>query len=409
MTKEQTINKQILDMFNDSTYQGLKAYYEKTTVFNVLGVERNETRHSAFLCWLFNSNASHGLGEEPMKKLLRLYATKMNVDDSFRIMLMTGNYHLELTDIVTEKSTSDERADKAKRKDRMDVWATMTLKDSAGNDQSLALVIENKIYSGEEDTQTKRYHQYVASVCGEDVKPIEIFLTPSEAKGPACDTFVHITYQELLDSVIQPLALLEMPDDALLIISDYIRNLSKPSTSTDGKTYTVLATSSTEKAKLMDFLKKYSQLFHLALVAGNRQKVGKDNQCRELINGSDDLELLAALWHSNEDLFKAVLSVLKENPSEMTFSPDIYDSVFKETNRDTTKYNVLCNRQYVGWHLNQAKTALHIFRAYLQNNPGASLQQLREAFPRELNNYSYFQNLIDLVKSNYPYIEIEEY
>ena len=48
MTKEKTINKQILDMFNDSTYQGLKAYYEKTTVFNVLGVERNETRHSAF-------------------------------------------------------------------------------------------------------------------------------------------------------------------------------------------------------------------------------------------------------------------------------------------------------------------------------------------------------------------------
>jgi hypothetical protein len=96
MTKEQTINKQILDMFNDSTYQGLKAYYEKTTVFNVLGVERNETRHSAFLCWLFNSNASHGLGEEPMKKLLRLYATKMKGEGSFRIMLMTGNYDLEL-------------------------------------------------------------------------------------------------------------------------------------------------------------------------------------------------------------------------------------------------------------------------------------------------------------------------
>jgi len=40
MTKEQTINKQILDMYNDSAYQGLKAYYEKTTVFNVLGVDR---------------------------------------------------------------------------------------------------------------------------------------------------------------------------------------------------------------------------------------------------------------------------------------------------------------------------------------------------------------------------------
>lgn len=74
---------------NPSNDRELKAYYEKTTIFNVLGVERSETRHSAFLCWLLNANASHGLGEEPMKKLLRLYATKMDDDSSFRIMLMT--------------------------------------------------------------------------------------------------------------------------------------------------------------------------------------------------------------------------------------------------------------------------------------------------------------------------------
>lgn len=118
----QEANRQILDMYNDSTYQELKAYYEKTTIFNVLGVERSETRHSAFLCWLLNANASHGLGEEPMKKLLRLYATKMDDDSSFRIMLMTGDYELEMNDIVTEKSTSDEQGSKggkSKKKDRM--------------------------------------------------------------------------------------------------------------------------------------------------------------------------------------------------------------------------------------------------------------------------------------------------
>ena len=51
----QEANKQILDMYNDSMYQELKAYYEKTTIFNVLGVERSETRHSAFqnLLYLF--------------------------------------------------------------------------------------------------------------------------------------------------------------------------------------------------------------------------------------------------------------------------------------------------------------------------------------------------------------------
>ena len=63
MNRQET-NKQILDMYNDSTYQELKANYDKTTIFNVLGVERSETRHSAFLCWLLNADANHGLGGE---------------------------------------------------------------------------------------------------------------------------------------------------------------------------------------------------------------------------------------------------------------------------------------------------------------------------------------------------------
>ena len=37
----QEANKQILDMYNDSTYQELKAYYDKTTIFNVLGVGKH--------------------------------------------------------------------------------------------------------------------------------------------------------------------------------------------------------------------------------------------------------------------------------------------------------------------------------------------------------------------------------
>lgn len=394
MTKKE-INELILGMYNDNTYQGLKAYYDKTTIFNVLGVERSETKHSAFICWLLNANASHGLGEEPMKKLLRLYATKLDADDSFRIMLMTGNYELELTDIVTEKSTSDDQSgkgSKAKKKDRMDVWATLTLKDIAGNEQPLALVIENKIYSGEGAEQTERYHQYVTSICEERMRPIEIFLTPVGAKAPSCKEFIHINYQELLDSVILPLTHYDMPIEASQIISDYISNLSKPSTATDGKTYTILATSATEREKLMEFYHKFCPLFHLALVAGNLKVQGR-KECKQLIEETESLELLAELWHSNEDLFKVVISVLKDNPVEMQFSPAVYESVFKETNRDTTKYNVISNSKVIGWHLNQAQTALHVFKAYLQNNPESSLDDLRAAFPRELNNYSYFQNL----------------
>ena len=362
----------------------------------MLGVERSENRHSAFLCWLLNANASHGLGEEPMKKLLRLYASKMEADNSFRIMLMTGNYELDMSDIVTEKTTADiedGKRSRTKKKDRMDVWATMTLKDNAGNDQPVAMVIENKIYSGEGTDQTERYHQYISNVCENGIRPIEIFLTPSGAKAPVCNEFVHINYQELLDSVVLPLIFQDMSAEASQIISDYIRNLSKPSTAIDGKTYSILAISATEKVRLLDFYEHHKLLFNTAMVVGNMQKIGNDPKCRKLIEETEDQDLLAELWHSNEDLFKVVLYVLKEKSDAMMFSPSIYDCVFKETNRDTTKYNVFCNGKVIGWHLNQAQTALHVFRAFLENNNHASIEDLRSAFPRELNNYHYFQNL----------------
>jgi hypothetical protein len=395
MTRQE-MDDMILNMYNDSAYQELKAYYDKTTVFNVLGIERSETHHSSFLCWLLNANSSHGLGEEPIKKLLRLYASKMETNDSFRIMLMTGNYEVDMTDIGTEITTAyveDSQRIPTKKKDRMDIWATMTLKDHTGNEQSVALVIENKIYSSEGKNQTERYHRYVTNVCGNDMIPVEIYLAPQMPKSLSCKEFVYINYQELLDSVIMPLTHQDMPAEASQIVSDYIRNLSKPSTAIDGKSYTILAISATERNKLLEFYNRHRQLFNTALVAGNMQKVGRNKECQKLIEGIEQIDLLAELWHSNEELFKIVLFVLKENPDSpiMEFSPIVYDSVFKETNRDSTKYNVIFDGTVIGWHLSQAQTALHVFKAYLMQYKDATLDDLRHAFPRDLNNYTYFQ------------------
>ena len=45
----QEANKQILDMYNDSTYQELKSYYDKTTIFNVLSYEYEQMDTSVFV------------------------------------------------------------------------------------------------------------------------------------------------------------------------------------------------------------------------------------------------------------------------------------------------------------------------------------------------------------------------
>ena len=76
------IQELVVNMYKAPAYQQLKTYYARTTIFNVLGIERNENRFSAFICWLLNTNGSHGLGDEPLKKLLRLYASKTTMPES---------------------------------------------------------------------------------------------------------------------------------------------------------------------------------------------------------------------------------------------------------------------------------------------------------------------------------------
>lgn len=51
-------------MQNDSKFQKLSAKYSQKNLFNVLKIERNENRHSAFLCWLLDPQSDHALGTE---------------------------------------------------------------------------------------------------------------------------------------------------------------------------------------------------------------------------------------------------------------------------------------------------------------------------------------------------------
>ena len=106
MTKQE-IDKMILNMYNDSTYQELKAYYDKTTVFNVLGKERSETAHSSFLCWLLDANASHGMGDEPIKKLKAL--SKQSNQSKYSKLLETFSSHPDFDERIERMRTKAEK------------------------------------------------------------------------------------------------------------------------------------------------------------------------------------------------------------------------------------------------------------------------------------------------------------
>ena len=390
------INQKIVDMYNDKTYQELKDYYGKTTIFNVLGIERNENRHSAFLRWLFDNRSSHGLRDEPMKKLLRLYALHMPKKEypDLNIMLMAGNYELEISEIVTEKPVKKSKGDDG----RIDIWARLTILDKEeDNTVSLVLIIENKIYSNEGDNQTQEYHDY--------------FVKTKYADGPNCGSFKHITYPELLKDVILPLSSMDMPKDALQIITDYVRNLSKPSNE-GGKGYSVIATSDEEAEKLKKIYSDFKELYYSALIAGNMEQIiktigNKDNiaslanflnaqqlismpsghkiikeEYVKMIQGMDNRQLLETFWNSNDAIFKAILPQI-----EKMLLPIDREQIFKESHRDTSRYSVYVKGKSYGNRLFKNRAANAIFRAYIDCHPDIELKELKKVFPGEMNLY----------------------
>ena len=105
-----TFINDVLNLYKTPEYQKLNAYYEQQTVYNMLGVERNENRHSKFIAWLLNPNESHSLKELPLRRFLSLVAAlatdkdKCYEQEDVRTHLITGNYRLNVQEIKTEQS-----------------------------------------------------------------------------------------------------------------------------------------------------------------------------------------------------------------------------------------------------------------------------------------------------------------
>jgi len=116
---------------------------ENFNVFKILGVETKEVRmHSAFIAELLNPDGSHGQGEV----FLKLFVEQLNIKD----------FNTEKAKIEVERHVGFITDDKTEG-GYIDIIAT----DKNNN----AIIIENKIYAGDQENQLKRYYNYGKKNC----------------------------------------------------------------------------------------------------------------------------------------------------------------------------------------------------------------------------------------------------
>ena len=419
------MDNRILCLLNCKAFQELKSFYEETTIFNVIGAERSETRHSAFFSWLFSPDSSHGLGTEPLKLFLRLLATQKwgrhIFDGPLYAKVLAGNYELELLEpIELEKNVGKLSDGKGQDKDRIDVWmvAGLTYEDDGEiSSKAFPIVIENKIYAKEGGPkkgstlwQTQRYYNAMIDYCSaqqkpqENIyKPIGVMLSPKETDIAHSEQFINLTYQQLLKYVLEPVAAMAMQDADKEFINAYIRNLGKPSVS-GTHVYSVLAISEQERELINKLYEVDENLFLQTLIAtyGNQAKsvLGKDifKQLEDSIG--EDSALLRELWDGNEDIFKAI--IYQQFPDKAK----TLEKLFKTSNRDNSKYRVYFGQYEIfpNKRLSKSMAACAIFKAYLMQYPETTLEDLQNAFPCvDINEYyydNYYKDLFYLYDDN---------
>lgn len=406
------MRSQIIKFYNDSDFQRLNSYYNRTTIFNIMNIERRELSHSAFLKWLFDINGSHNLGEEPLKKLLRML---VNTDcnnilkedipnkekEDFLNILLIGDYKIQDFHIETEKAVESD-----KNKGRIDIFAKFSIfkKDF---EKDIIVIIENKVDSKHHDDQTKTYKDW-AKKKYENSIIIPIYLTPypENEKDEIANYFI-ITYQDILEHVIEPLLNMEMDTDTKIVLEDYIINLGQAKKQIDdnGKISnleTILAVSNKNKKTFSELLMRYEDLLNSSMVAYYNKKgelkniLGdKLNNIRKNIKDNNYESLLSSFWDTNKMLLRIIYLYGKEFDNEDENEDSQNDSLkklfdIKASNRDNVKYIVINNNDVA---INETDNkgnikavpksiaSFYIFKAWAEQNPNATLSDLRNAFP----------------------------
>ncbi len=305
------IRNEIIKFNNDINVQKLESLYSSKSFPEIMGVSRKELMHSNFIAWILNEDESHSLGKFPLQKFLELLVilTKEKQQQKYKELfdsLIVSDYELLNIKVEIEKPI--------KNVGRIDIYVESNIV-YAGKENTLRIIIENKLGTKEHSDQTLKYHKYFESNKTEDEINLYVFLTPIsgielvELEEPECSSkdFIQINYQSLVDFLFEPIIKTNISDKTKIIIKEYLQSLSQPTIDKDED--------------------EFKQGLIMAL-------------------GTEERNLLTKFWDKNQKLILAALYAISSDPEQ---DKDIRDSAstaltnLSASNKDRSLYSIFYN------------------------------------------------------------------
>lgn len=332
--------EEMISSFNRcSSYLELMRYYSKNSSMEIYGISRRENSHSAFLAWLLDPKTNGDLGNTPVSLLLssipivksyseQVVCLENKYPDVWR-KLISSNFEINVHEVRTEKIIDNQR--------RIDIFISGEI---VINDQrrKINIIIENKVLSKEGKDQTTDYCDWLYSTHKDDIN-ICFFLNPmtevlfSSLKVPNCksDNFISISYQFLVDTVLDPLLKISNSEHIKNFLCDYLRSLTI-----------------------------------------NTLEIAMENKEERLMALSEnERELLKDFWNKNEKIIMAAIYVQSQygeiDLDEKEKLSGLYENL-TDSEKHTNKYQLFVNDQLVYDNVKKTDWALMITKAAIENN-----------------------------------------
>lgn len=207
LTTEQI--KELINKFiNSKAYRSLNDMQKHITFLDIFKKTRKETYHSDIIAWIIENDEFNTLSETPVQLILKQAKASYNgSDDCIKNNLKSlCRKQITFSEVKADREVTTSSDDED---GRADIVVTANLNLSVDSKSEIRIIIENKIDSKEGVNQCKKYADFFDDENNVENKRflnVYIFLAPYKPDKLSSEKFISITYQELLDSVLYPIA-----------------------------------------------------------------------------------------------------------------------------------------------------------------------------------------------------------
>jgi len=173
-------------------------------IFEALGIERQELRHSNFFAWLMDPKGNHGLGDYFLSQFIKMLA---RISDDERINALL--FDMEISEGLVETEIFREW-------NNIDIFI---INKALG----FTITVENKFLTKEHSDQLRRYKEMVeTSYPG--LRNIFVYLTPDQKEPEGDKSYIPVGYVYIVDIIEHVLTAKSsvLNDDVKVLLNHYI-------------------------------------------------------------------------------------------------------------------------------------------------------------------------------------------